>query len=52
LALILEGAIWARLGNACGWGDSRLAIDQVIVDRVRSASAEELELATQGIVKK
>jgi len=28
-----------------------LAIDQVIVDRVKSTSAEELELATQGIVK-
>jgi len=29
-----------------------LAIDQVIVDRVKSTSAEELELATQGIVKR
>jgi len=51
LALILERYLERDLEALVAQAIPILAIDQVIVDRVKSTSAEELELATQGIVK-
>ena len=51
LALILERYLEQDLEALVAQAIPILAIDQVIVDRVKSTSAEELELATQGIVK-
>lgn len=51
LALILERYLDRDLEAIVAQVIPILAIDQVIVDRVKSTSAEELELATQGIVK-
>lgn len=51
LALILERYLERDLEALVAQAIPVLAIDQVIVDRVKSTSAEELELATQGIVK-
>ena len=51
LALILERYLERDLEAIVAQAIPILAIDQVIVDRVKSTSAEELELATQGIVK-
>jgi uncharacterized membrane protein YheB (UPF0754 family) len=51
LALILERYLERDLEAIVAEAIPVLAIDQVIVDRVKSTSAEELELATQGIVK-
>ena len=51
LALILERYLEQDLEALVAQAIPILSIDQVIVDRVKSTSAEELELATQGIVK-
>jgi uncharacterized membrane protein YheB (UPF0754 family) len=51
LALILERYLEKDLEALVAQAIPILAIDQVIIDRVKSTSAEELELATQGIVK-
>ena len=51
LALILERYLERDLEAIVSQAIPILAIDQVIIDRVKSTSAEELELATQGIVK-
>lgn len=51
LALILERYLERDLEALVAQAIPVLAIDQVIVDRVKSTSASELELATQGIVK-
>ncbi len=51
LALILERYLEKDLENIVAQAIPILSIDQVIVDRVRATSAEELELTIQGIVK-
>ena len=51
LALILERYLEQDLEALVAQAIPILAIDQVIVDRVKSTSAAELELATQGIVQ-
>ena len=51
LALLLERYLEKDLEELVAQAIPVLAIDQVIIDRVKSTSAEELELATQGIVK-
>lgn len=51
LALILERYLEKDLEALVAQAIPILAIDQVITDRVKSTSAQELELATQGIVK-
>jgi len=51
LALLLERYLEKDLEDLVAQAIPVLAIDQVIIDRVKSTSAEELELATQGIVK-
>jgi len=51
LALILERYLEQDLEALVAQAIPILAIDQVIVDRIKSTSAAELELATQGIVK-
>ncbi len=51
LALILERYLERDLEALVAQAIPILAIDQVIVDRIKSTSAEELELATQGIVR-
>jgi len=51
LALILERYLEKDLEVLVAQAIPILAIDQVIVDRIKSTSPAELELATQGIVK-
>jgi uncharacterized membrane protein YheB (UPF0754 family) len=51
LALILERFLEKDLENIVAQAIPILSIDQVIVDRVRATSAEELEMTIQGIVK-
>lgn len=51
LALILERYLEEDLEKLVAQAIPILSIDQVIIDRVSSTSAEELELAVQGIVK-
>jgi uncharacterized membrane protein YheB (UPF0754 family) len=51
LALILDRYLERDLENLVAQVIPILSIDQVIVDRVRATSAEDLELAIQGIVK-
>ncbi len=51
LALILERYLEKDLENIVAQAIPILSIDQVIVERVRATSAEELELTIQGIVK-
>ena len=51
LALILERYLEKDLENIVAQAIPILSIDQVIVDRVRATSAEELEMTIQGIVK-
>ena len=51
LALILERYLEKDLENIVAQAIPILSIDQVIVDRIRATSAEELELTIQGIVK-
>lgn len=51
LALILERYLEKDLENIVAQAIPILAIDEMIVDRVKSTSAEELELTIQGIVK-
>ncbi|HEY9638473.1 MAG TPA: DUF445 family protein [Coleofasciculaceae cyanobacterium] len=51
LALILERYLEKDLEKIVAQTIPILSIDQVIVDRVRATSAEELELTIQGIVK-
>jgi uncharacterized membrane protein YheB (UPF0754 family) len=51
LALILERYLERDLENLVAQIIPILSIDQVIIDRVKSTSAEELELAIQGIVQ-
>lgn len=51
LALILERYLEEDLEKIVSQVIPILAIDQVIIDRVKSTSAEELEIAVQGIVK-
>ncbi|MBV8886883.1 MAG: DUF445 domain-containing protein [Chroococcidiopsidaceae cyanobacterium CP_BM_RX_35] len=51
LALILERYLEKDLEALVAQAIPILAIDQVIIDRIKSTSAAELELATQGIVK-
>jgi uncharacterized membrane protein YheB (UPF0754 family) len=51
LALILDRYLEKDLENIVAQAIPILSIDQVIVDRVRATSAEQLELSIQGIVK-
>jgi uncharacterized membrane protein YheB (UPF0754 family) len=51
LALILERYLEKDLENIVAQAIPILSIDQVIVDRIRATSAEELEMTIQGIVK-
>jgi uncharacterized membrane protein YheB (UPF0754 family) len=51
LALVLERYLERDLENIVAQAIPILNIDQVIVDRVKGTSPEELELAIQGIVK-
>jgi uncharacterized membrane protein YheB (UPF0754 family) len=51
LALILERYLEKDLENIVAQAIPILSIDQVIVERVRATSAEELETTIQGIVK-
>ncbi len=51
LALILERYLEKDLENIVAQAIPILSIDQVIVERVRATSAEELEMTIQGIVK-
>jgi uncharacterized membrane protein YheB (UPF0754 family) len=51
LALILERYLEKDLENIVAQAIPILSIDQVIVERVRATSAEQLELTIQGIVK-
>lgn len=51
LALILERYLEKDLENIVAQVIPILSIDQVIVDRVKATTAEELELTIQGIVK-
>ncbi|MBW4678831.1 MAG: DUF445 family protein [Microcoleus vaginatus WJT46-NPBG5] len=51
LALILERYLERDLENIVAKTIPILNIDQVIIDRVKATSAEDLELAIQGIVK-
>ncbi len=51
LALILERYLEQDLEKIVAQAIPILSIDQVIVDRVRATSAEELEMTIQGIVK-
>lgn len=51
LALILERYLERDLEALVAQAIPVLAIDQVIIDRVKSTSAADLELAVQGIVK-
>jgi uncharacterized membrane protein YheB (UPF0754 family) len=51
LALLLERYLERDLEKLVAQAIPILSIDQVIVDRVRSTSAQELELTIQGIVK-
>ncbi|TVQ46083.1 MAG: DUF445 family protein [Gloeocapsa sp. DLM2.Bin57] len=51
LALILERYLEEDLEKIVAQAIPILAIDQVIIDRVKSTSAADLELAVQGIVK-
>lgn len=51
LALILERYLEEDLEKIVAQAIPILAIDEVIIDRVKSTSAEELEIAVQGIVK-
>lgn len=51
LALILERYLEADLEKIIAQIIPILSIDQVIVERVKNTSAEELEIAVQGIVK-
>ena len=51
LALILERYLEEDLEKIVAQVIPILAIDQVIIDRVNSTSAADLELAIQGIVK-
>ena len=51
LALILERYLEQDLENIVAEAIPILAIDQVIVDRVKSTSPAELEVAIEGIVK-
>jgi len=51
LALILERYLEKDLENIVAQAIPILSIDQVIVDRVRATSSEELETTIQGIVK-
>ncbi|HEY9606795.1 MAG TPA: DUF445 domain-containing protein [Allocoleopsis sp.] len=51
LALILERYLERDLENIVAQVIPILSIDQVIVERVNATSAEDLELAIQGIVK-
>ena len=51
LALILERYLEKDLENIVAQAIPILSIDQVIVERIRATSAEELEMTIQGIVK-
>lgn len=51
LSLILERYLEKDLENLVAQAIPILAIDEVIVDRVKATSAEELETTIQGIVK-
>ena len=51
LALILERYLEKDLENIVAQAIPILSIDQVIIDRVKSTSPEQLEIATQAIVK-
>jgi len=51
LALVLERYLERDLENIVAQAIPILNIDQVIVDRVKGTSPEDLELAIQGIVK-
>ncbi|HLO47803.1 MAG TPA: DUF445 family protein [Kamptonema sp.] len=51
LALVLERYLEKDLENIVAQAIPILDIDQVIIDRVKNTSPEELELAIQGIVK-
>ncbi len=51
LALILERYLEKDLENIVAQAIPILSIDEVIVDRVRATTAEELEMTVQGIVK-
>lgn len=51
LALILERYLEKDLENIVAQAIPILSIDQVIVDRIKATSAEELEMTIQGIVK-
>jgi uncharacterized membrane protein YheB (UPF0754 family) len=51
LALILEKYLSEELENLVALAIPILAIDQVIIDKVKGTSAEDLEMAIQGIVK-
>ncbi len=51
LALILERYLEKDLENIVAQAIPILSIDQVIVDRVKATSSEELEMTIQGIVK-
>lgn len=51
LALVLERYLEEDLEKLVAQAIPILSIDQVIIDRVNATSAEDLELAVQGIVK-
>jgi uncharacterized membrane protein YheB (UPF0754 family) len=51
LALILERYLERDLENIVAQTIPILSIDQLIIDRVKSTTSEELEMAIQGIVK-
>ncbi len=51
LALILERYLEKDLENIVAQAIPILSIDQVIVDRIKATSPEELEMTIQGIVK-
>jgi uncharacterized membrane protein YheB (UPF0754 family) len=51
LALVLERYLERDLENIVAQAIPILNIDQVIIDRVKGTSPEDLELAIQGIVK-